>query len=313
MEHKFKKIFVPGGSGFVGKSVVKKLKEKDFDFSFFSLEDGCDFRDFRRTKEIFEKEKFDAVINCAAFVGGIQFGYLHPGEIFYNNVLIATSLMEASRLTGVKRFVNPISNCAYPAHLTHFKEGDFWSGPLHESVMVYGAVRKMSWVQGWAYEKQYGFDSIHLILPNMYGPGDHFDEIRSHALGALIKKFVDAKKHGLPEVIIWGTGKPIREWLYVEDGAEALVRGLEIEPRIDPINIGRGGEGISILDLAELIKRIVGYEGKITLDASKPDGAPCKIMVVDKMKEVFNWMPTTDLESGIKKTVAWYYQNIVNK
>jgi GDP-L-fucose synthase len=308
MKRRYKKIFIPGGDGFVGQSVVKRLKEKNLNFLSLSEKDGFDFRNFKQTKALFEKEKFDAVINCAAFVGGIQFGYQYPGEIFYNNILMATYLMEAARRSGVKRFVNPISNCVYPAHLTKFKEEDLWSGPLHESVLVYGLVRKASLIQGWAYQKQYNFDSIHLILPNMYGPGDHFDEIRSHALSALIMKFVEAKRKNLPKVIVWGSGKPIREWLYVEDGAEALVRALEIEPQIEPINIGRG-EGISILELAELIKKITGFQGKIVLDKSKPDGAPCKIMIAEKMKKIFNWTPITNLEEGIKKTVEWYEKN----
>ncbi|MDP2910162.1 MAG: NAD-dependent epimerase/dehydratase family protein [bacterium] len=305
MGNKFKKIFVPGGDGFVGSNVVKKLKERGFNFFSLSEKDGFDFRNFEKTKKVFEKEKFDAVINCAAFVGGIQFGYKYPGEIFYNNILMATYLMESARLTGVKRFVNPISNCVYPAHLTKFKEEDLWSGPLHESVLVYGLVRKASWIQGWAYKKQYNFDSVHLILPNMYGPNDHFDEIRSHALSALIMKFAEAKRKNLPEVIVWGSGQPIREWLYVEDGAEALIRALEIEPIIEPINIGRG-DGISILDLAELIKKIIGYKGKIVLDSKYPDGAFCKIMDVSKMEKIFNWFPKTNLEEGIKETIEWY-------
>ena len=308
MANNFKKIFVPGGDGFVGQSVVKKLKEKNLNFFSLSEKDGYDFRNFEQTKAVFEKEKPGAVINCAAFVGGIQFGYEYPGEIFYNNTLMATYLMEAARLAGVKRFVNPISNCVYPAHLEKFREEDLWSGALHDSVLVYATVRKASFVQGRAYKKQYGFDSVHLILPNMYGPGDHFDEVRSHALSALIMKFVEAKRKDSPEVVVWGTGKPVREWLYVEDGAEALVKALEIESQIEPINIGRG-EGISILELANSIKKIVGYEGKIVLDESKPDGAPCKIMVADRMKKIFNWEPKTTLEEGIQKTVEYYERN----
>jgi GDP-L-fucose synthase len=301
-----KKIFVPGGNGFLGKSVVKKLKEINIDYISLSLRDGYDFRNFKQTKELFEKEVFDAVINCAAFVGGIQFGYEKPGELFYNNILMSTNLMEASRLTKIKRFINPISNCSYPAHLTKdFKEVEWWDGALHESVLVYGFVRKASWVQGWAYYKQYGFKTINLILPNMYGPRDHFEEKRSHALGALIMKFEEAKKKNLPNVTVWGTGKPIREWLYVDDGAETLIRALEIEPTIEPINVGVG-KGISILELAELIKEGVGYRGEIILDKSKPDGAPYKTMDNTKMKKIFKWVPPTSLEEGIEKTVEWY-------
>ena len=300
------KIFVPGSTGFVGKRVVAKLKERGINYITASQNSEVDFRDLEQTKRFFEQAKPDYVINCAAFVGGIKFGLERQGEIFFNNILMATNLMEAARLSGVKRFVNPISNCAYPEHLTKFKEKDFWSGPLHDSVLAYGAVRKLSWVQGWAYQKQYGFDSVHLILPNMYGPGDYFEEVRSHALGALVMKFCEAKEKDAPEVVVWGTGKPIREWLYVDDGAEALIRALEIPSTIEPINIGRG-EGISIKELAELIKKAVGYQGKIVFDATKPDGALCKIMVVDKMKKIFNWSAPTTLEDGIKKTIKDYY------
>lgn len=306
----FKKIFVPGGNGFLGKRVVKKLKERGLDFVSLSLRDGIDFRDFIRTKELFEKERFDAVINCAAFVGGIQFGYEKPGEIFYNNILISTNLVESSRLADVSRLVNPIANCSYPGHLTKdFKEEEWWDGPLHESVMVYGFVRKAAWVQSWAYYQQYGFEAINLILPNMYGPGDHFDETRSHALGALIMKFIEAKRKSLPKVLVWGSGKPVREWLYVDDGAEILIKSLEIKPLVEPVNVGVG-KGISILELAELIKEIIAYKGEIILDKSKPDGAPYKTMDNTKLKKIFNWTPPTSLREGLKRTVGWYIDNL---
>lgn len=303
----FKKIFVPGGNGFLGRRVVWKLREKGLNSISLSLRDGIDFRNFEQTKRLFEKEKFDVVINCAAFVGGIQFGYERLGEMFFNNILMSTNLMEASRLTGAKRFVNPISNCTYPEQLRELKEDEWWNGPLHESVLVYGFARKASWTQSWAYYKQYGFITLNLILPNMYGPGDHFDEVRSHALGALIRKFVEAKRKNISSVTVWGTGKPVREWLYVDDGAEALVRALELEPTVEPINIGVD-KGISITELAKMIKEIVGYQGEIILDASKPDGAQCKIMNVAKMKRIFNWAPQTGLKEGIKKTVQWYIE-----
>lgn len=307
---RFKKVFVAGGNGFLGQRVVLKLKERGTPFVSLSLRDGFDFRDRRETVGLFQREKFDAVINCAAFVGGIAFGYAHPGELFYNNVQMASNLMEAAQLGGVRRFANPISNCSYPGDLTvDFKESEWWNGPLHESVLVYGLVRKASWVQAWGYYRQYGLESVSVILPNMYGPGDHFDETRSHALGALIMKFVEAKRKHLPQVVVWGSGKPVREWLYVDDGAEALMRALEIPYTVDPINVG-AGKGISVLDLANLIKESVGYEGDIVLDPSKPDGAPHKTMDVARMRQVFNWSPETSLREGIKKTVAWYEENV---
>lgn len=306
----FSKVFVPGGNGFLGKRVVNKLQEKGIGCVSLSLRNGYDFRDVKQTRELFEQERFDAIINCAAFVGGIQFGYEKPGEIFYNNILMSTNLMESARLTGVKRFVNPISNCSYPGHLTKdFKEEEWWDGQLDESVLVYGFVRKATWVQSWAYYKQYGFETVNLILPNMYGPGDHFEEKRSHALGALIMKFVEAKRKNLPHVIVWGSGKPVREWLFVDDGAEILVKALGMGPTVDPINVGVG-KGISILELAELIRDIVGYKGKIALDRSKPDGAPHKTMDNSKLKTLFNWVPPTSLRDGIEQTVEWYMSNI---
>jgi GDP-L-fucose synthase len=303
----YKKIFVPGGNGFLGSRVVEKLKEKNFPFLSLSLRNGIDFRQFELTNRLFQKEKFDAVINCAAFVGGIQFGCSRPGEIFFNNVSMCTNLIEASRLAGVRRFVNPLSNCTYPQQLSELKENEWWNGSLHESVLAYGYARKASWVQSWAYQQQYGFETVNLILPNMLGPGDHFDEVRSHALGALIGKFVEAKRKSLPHVVVWGTGKPIREWLYVDDGAEALIRALDIDHLVDPINIGVG-KGISTIELAKMIKNVVGYEGDIVLDTSKQDGTPCKIMNVAKMKQIFNWEPQTSLEQGIRKTVEWYLE-----
>jgi len=305
----FTKIFVPGGNGFLGKKVVGKLKEKGLNVFSLSLRDGIDFRKLEQTMALFERERFNAVINCAAFFGGIQYGYEKPGEIFYNNILMSTHLMECSRLTNVGRFINPIANCSYPSHLTKdFKEEEWWDGPLHESVMAYGIVRKASWMQSWAYYKQYGFETINVILPNMYGPGDHFDEARSHALGALIKKFAEAKREYRPQVIVWGTGTPIREWLHVDDGAEVLIKALEIKPTPEPINVGVG-KGISILELAQLIKKLVGYEGELVLDNSRPDGAPYKTMDNTRLKDTFNWVPSTSLKEGIEETVKWYMDN----
>jgi GDP-L-fucose synthase len=231
------------------------------------------------------------------------------GDIFYNNILMSTNLMDAAMRHKVKKFINPISNCTYPARLTkNFNESEWWDGPLHESVMVYGYARKASWVQSYAYKKQYDFDTINLILPNMYGPGDHFDEERSHALGALIMKFIEAKRRDKKEVVAWGTGKPIREWLYVDDGAEALVRSLDIKPFIEPVNVGVG-YGVSIRELAEKIKEKTGYAGGIVFDTSKPDGAPYKTMDNTRLKEIYRWVPKTSLDEGLEKTVKWYLKN----
>lgn len=305
-----KNILVAGGTGFLGLNLIKKLKEKNIKYITTSLSQGTDFRNFKQTLKFFEINKPQIVIHAAAYVGGIKFGLDHAGEIYYNNTLVNTNLIEAGRLCGVEKFIIPIANCAYPDVVKkNFKENEFWNGPLNETVMVYGMVKKAMWAQTWAYARQYGMHFVNLILPNMYGPNDYFDEERSHALGALLMKIVKAKLNNAPQVMVWGTGKPIREWLYAEDGAEALIRAIDIDHYVDPINIGIG-KGLSIYELANLIKKIVGYKGELKFDTTKPDGAPYKVMNIEKCKKIFKWYPKTDLEEGIKNTYNWYIKNV---
>lgn len=301
-------ILVTGATGFLGKRVCHLLTQSGLVFERTSLSLGCDLRDHVATRSLFQRLKPKQVLNCAAFVGGIQFGYKHSAELFHNNLLMTLNLLEVSSSVGVKRIVNPISNCAYPAQATLFKEEQFWDGPLHDSVLVYGFVRKAAWVGSWAYQKQYGLDVLNLILSNMYGPEDHFDEERSHALGALIMKMVRAKQLDLPEVVVWGSGKPVREWLHVDDGAEAMVRGLDVEPVVEPVNVGVAS-GISILKMAEMIKRLVGYEGRLVMDESKPDGAPYKTVDGSRGTSVLGWTPSRNFELGVKQTIDWYLKN----
>lgn len=303
------KILVAGGTGFVGQRVASRLKKDGINYISASPDNGFDFRIKEQTEKLFEKERPDIVINCAAYVGGIKFGLEHEGEIFYNNILMNANLIECARKYKVKRFINPISNCSYPdVARKDFKEDEWWDGPLHPSVLVYGFAKKATWVQSYAYHNQYGMDFINFLIPNMYGPGDHFDETRSHALGALIMKISEAKEKNLPEVIVWGTGNPIREWLYVDDCVELFIRVLDIPSIAEPINIGQGA-GISIKDMADMIKKEVGYKGNLVFDASMPDGAPYKVMNVERMKKIFGWVPPTQLEQGIKETIDWYHKH----
>ncbi len=303
-------ILVTGATGFLGKRVCRALDQRGLPYTRTSLRAGSDLRDQDATFRLFDSVRPTQVLNCAAYVGGIQFGYKHPAELFSNNLAMTLNLLEACRRFDIRRMVNPISNCAYPAKATLFKENEFWDGPLHESVMVYGFVRKASWIGSWAYAKQYALDVINLILSNMYGPEDHFDEERSHALGALVMKFVEAKRKQLPHVVVWGTGKPVREWLHVDDGAEAMVRGLSATASIDPVNVGVA-KGVSILEMAQLIKRCAAYEGEIRLDPSKPDGAPHKTVDGSRGKEILGWSPQISFEDGVRTTVDWYQENEV--
>lgn len=300
-------ILVLGATGFLGKRVIRQLESAKKDFTATSLSAGADLRDRAQTLELFEKVKPAYVLNCAAYVGGIQFGLKHQAEMFRNNLLMTINLLEAATTTKVRRVVNPISNCAYPGDATLFREDEFWDGPLHDSVMTYGFVRKASWVGSWAYAQQYGLDVMNLILSNMYGPEDHFEAERSHALGALIMKFASAKAAGAPEVVVWGSGKPVREWLHVDDGAEAMIRAIDAPATTDIVNIGVG-KGISILELAEVIRDAVGYKGRIVLDPSKPDGAPFKTVDGARSTRLLGWSPTRGLRQGIQDTVAWYVE-----
>ena len=301
-------ILVLGNTGFLGKRVCKILEEKSLKYQGISLSKDLDLRDRSKTLSFFLDLKPRYVLNCAAYVGGIQFGYKHPAELFHNNLHMTLNILEASSKSNVKRLINPISNCAYPSKLTFFKEEDFWEGPLHESVLIYGLARKISWAGSWAYSKQYNLDVINIILSNMYGPEDHFEEEKSHALGALVMKIFKAKKDNLPYVNIWGSGKPVREWLYIDDGANAMINAMHISSTTDPINIGVG-KGISIIELATIIAKELDYKGEFKLDLSKPDGASFKTMDGTKGKEYFNWEPEMDLKKGIKETVKWYTNN----
>lgn len=301
-------ILVTGATGFLGKRVCKLLDKKGLKYTKTSLSLGTDLRNRNQVFKLFEKVKPEYVINCAAYVGGIQFGKKHPAELFSNNLMMTINLLEACKEYKIKRLVNPISNCAYPAKATLFKEEEFWDGPLHESVLVYGFVRKASWIGSWAFNQQYGVDTINLILSNMYGPEDHFEAERSHALGALIMKFSEAKRKNLPYVEVWGSGKPVREWLHVDDGAEALVRALDIPSYIEPINIGVA-KGISIIDMANIIKKYIGYTGEIKLDLTKEDGAPYKTVDGTLGEKLLNWKPSRNFEEEIKETIKWYQEN----
>jgi GDP-L-fucose synthase len=298
-------ILVTGATGFLGKHVCRRLKQSGRPFYRTSFSLGTDLRDFDQTVALFEAVRPTAVLNCATFVGGIQFGLKYPADIFCNNMPMIANLFEAAHRTGVERVVNPLGNCIYPAQFSLFEESRLWDGPLHESVMVYGLLRKVSWAGSWAYARQCGLQTINLVLSNMYGPEDHFDEERSHALGALVMKFSEAKKNGASEVIVWGTGAAVREWLFVEDGAEAVVRGIDCVQCTEPVNVGVA-KGISIADLAERIRALVGYEGRIVYDRSMPDGAAHKTVDGSRGKALLGWSPQVGLAEGLRRTIEWY-------
>ena len=298
-------ILVLGATGFLGKRVCKRLDELNYEYERTSFSLGIDLCDRDQSRKIFSEIRPDYVLNCAAFLGGVQFGYEHAAEMFTYNMEMELSILEMCKEYEVRRIVNPIGNCSYPGIANIYKESEFWNGPLHESVLAYGLAKKAFCVGAWAYHKQYGMDIINLIFPNMYGPDDHFDPLRSHAVGGMIQKFVDAVDDNAETVTIWGTGSPIREWLYVDDGAEAMIRALDIEYYPDIINIGIN-RGYSITETANIIKELTGFSGEIIYDSSKIDGAPIKIMDSNRCKQIFNWVPSTDYKDGIRNSIISY-------
>lgn len=305
---KGKSVVVTGGAGFLGSHIVELLESEGArvfvprkrDFNFTKLEDGL---------KCFLDVKPQVVIHSAAFYGGIWINQVHPGRIYYENLVMGANVIEACRLAGVKKFVGIGTACSYPGYLEgNLSEDKLWDGPLHETVRNYGLTKKMMQVQCWAYQKQYGFNGIHLILTNLYGPGDSYNEQRSHVVAALIRKFVEATLDEKAEVEVWGTGKPIREFLYIQDCAEAVVRAAEVYESVEPLNIGTG-IGTSIKELTELVHQISGFNGQIHWNTDKPDGQMVKILDVSKMRKVLGWVPPTDLRTGLEKTIKWYQEN----
>jgi GDP-L-fucose synthase len=259
---------------------------------------------------MFSDSKPDIVIHAAVHGGGIGHMKENPGSIYYDNTMMNTLVVEEARKTGsVKKFVGVGTICSYPKYTpVPFREEDLWNGFPEETNAPYGLSKKMMMVQTQAYRQQYGFNGIHLLLVNMYGPNDDFDIKTSHVIPALIRKFTKAKEEGIKTVEAWGTGKASREFLYVEDGAEAIMLATEKYDKADPVNIGSGSE-ITIKDLAELIAELTGFEGKIIWDKTKPDGQPKRRLDVSKAEKEFGFRAKTTFREGLKKTIEWYTGN----
>ena len=302
-----RKILLVGSSGFLGKNVFEKINN-DNDVHVISGKKDCDISNIDEFRSYIDNLDFEYVINCAAFVGGIAYGYKYPAEMLSVNSKIANNIYEISKERSVKMLINPIPNCVYPGHLDTYKEEDLWDGPPHESVFYYALAKRMSIALGSSYHAQHNLSSCSVIMSNMYGPNDHFEENRSHAMGALINKIYKAKLDKEKTVDVWGSGKQIREWLYVEDGADALIKCMDLSDGNYLFNIGVG-KGISIIDLANLIKEHVEWDGEFNLDTTKPEGVLEKKVDGSIGKDTINWSPKFSLDEGVKKTIEWYEEN----
>jgi len=304
---KNKRVLITGGNGFLGKHLVHQLQQLGPKELSTPTSQECDFRDLSQVQQAVQGK--DVIIHLAAKVGGIGYNQEIPGEMFYDNLIMGTQLMEEARKAQVAKFVALGTICAYPKFTpVPFKEPDLWNGYPEETNAPYGLAKKMLLVQAQSYRAQYGYNAIYLLPVNLYGPGDNFNPRSSHVIPALIKKFVEAKEQSAKTVTVWGTGKPTREFLYVEDAAQGIILAAEKYNGAEPVNLGSSFE-ISIRDLAETVGKAVGFEGTIVWDESKPDGQPRRKLDTSRAKEYFDFESSTPFDQGLKKTVNWYLKH----
>ena len=303
---KNRRICVTGGAGFLGRHVQQQLRARGASEIFVPTIEQYNLVDPADIRRMLADAQPDLIIHLAAHVGGIGANREHPAEFFYDNLMMGVELMHQAWKTGVEKFVAIGTVCAYPKFTpVPFKEDDIWNGYPEETNAPYGLAKKMLLVQSQAYREQYGFNSIFLLPVNLYGPRDNFDPRSSHVIPALIRKCLEAQDNGVEEIVVWGDGSPTREFLYVEDAAEGILLATEKYDGSDPVNLGSGRE-ISIKDLALLIARLTGFQGRMVFDTSKPNGQPRRALDTTRAEQYFGFRAGTDFEQGLQKTIDWY-------
>ena len=308
-EFPYKKVVVTGGAGFLGRFVVSRLAGFPGVEIVVPRSRDYDLVEEVNVKRLLADTEPDLVIHMAAVVGGIGHNQKNPGRFFYENLMMGAQLIEQSRRHGVKKFVAIGTVCAYPKFTpTPFKEDDIWNGYPEETNAPYGLAKKMMLVQSQSYREQYGFNSIFLLPANLYGPGDNFDLETSHVIPALIRKCVEAKQRGDSFIEAWGSGNVSREFLYVEDCAEGIVRAAALYDEPAAVNLGSGKE-VVIRDLVETIARLAGFEGEIRWRSDRPDGQPRRQLDTSRAFEKFGFRAETSLEEGLKRTIDWFKQS----
>lgn len=307
-----KKVVITGSSGFLGSNLIGMIKENNMDRDIdLSLPRSKDYDLRKLDAAISVTRGADVVINLAANVGGIGYNLNNPGKLFYDNIMIGVNMIEAARINDVKKLVLIGTVCSYPKFTkTPFKEEDLWNGYPEETNAPYGIAKKSLIVMSDAYKKQYGLNSINLLIVNLYGPGDNFDPKSSHVIPAMIRKYMEAKRNNSRTVKLWGTGNASREFLYVKDAARGIILATERYNETSPINLGSGQE-IKIKDLAKIISNLVGFEGETEWDSSMPDGQPSRRLDTSLAFKEFQFRSTTPFENGLKEVIEWYSNSFV--
>ena len=306
MDLKNKRVLLTGGAGFLGKVITRKLEERGVAGIFIPRHRDYDLTRLEDVEKVYAEASPDLVIHLAAKVGGIGANQAVPGDIYVENLLMGTFIIEEARRRDVAKTIVAGTICAYPKFAPMpFAEDSLWDGYPEETNAPYGVAKKALLVHAQANRAQYGQNVVYLLPVNLYGPGDKFHPSISHVIPALIKKFVEAKESGADEVEVWGTGKATREFLYVDDCADGFMLAAERYDGPEPVNLGTGKE-VLIKDLAELIARLVGFEGHLRWDTSKPDGQPRRQLDVTRARELIGFEAKMDFEEGLRRTIDWY-------
>ena len=303
---KERRVCVTGGAGFLGSFVLAALQQRGAAHVFVPKIEEYDLVNPQDIQRMYADARPDIIIHLAALAGGIGANRARPADFFYINLMMGVQLMHEAWKRGVEKFVAIGTVCAYPKHTPiPFREAELWNGYPEETNAPYGLAKKMLLVQAQAYREQYGFNAIYLLPVNLYGPRDNFDLQTSHVIPALIRKYIEAQQRGDKEVVLWGDGSPTREFLYAGDAADGILTAAERYNGAEPVNLGSGQE-ISIKDLAELIARLTGFQGRLVWDTSQPNGQPRRALDTSRAAEYFGWRASVAFEEGLRQTIAWY-------